>query len=205
MRTESIGVAFLVNSLGIGGAEKHTLQHFNSLDDARFWVAIAYLKRYEHLLAHVTPDRASQVWCADFGREWDFYGLNRQVRQPLSAVLWPYRQAAGGSASSGHRNRPQLRSSARRGQENAVDSSPPFQTQPSGHLRQRSPANYLGIARYQAHRGAGIHSGIDIGYFSDRYSAAEKAGRRARYGLTPMDFVVGICAKLRPKTSVATC
>jgi hypothetical protein len=29
-----IGVAFLIHNPGIGGAEKHTLQLFNSLDEA---------------------------------------------------------------------------------------------------------------------------------------------------------------------------
>src|SRR5262249_42635470 len=48
-------------------------------------------------------------------------------------------------------------------------------------------------------RGACIHNGIDVDYFTDRYSAQEKAEQRARYGFTPADFVVGICAELRPE------
>ena len=41
------GVTFLTTSLGSGGAEKHTLQLFNSLDQARFSASLAYLKRYQ--------------------------------------------------------------------------------------------------------------------------------------------------------------
>jgi glycosyltransferase involved in cell wall biosynthesis len=44
-----------------------------------------------------------------------------------------------------------------------------------------------------------IHNGIDTEYFNDRYSEEEKAGRRAQYGFTANDFVVGICAGLRPE------
>src|SRR6187551_1356703 len=77
-RTKRTVVTFLVTSLKIGGAEKHALQLFNSLDQARFTASLAYLKRMERLPSlPVTPGRASQVWCADFGRGWDFYGLRR--------------------------------------------------------------------------------------------------------------------------------
>jgi glycosyltransferase involved in cell wall biosynthesis len=48
-------------------------------------------------------------------------------------------------------------------------------------------------------RGACIHNGVDIDYFSDRYSTDEKAEQRARWGFSPTDFVIGICAELRPE------
>ena len=35
-RTKRTGVTFLITSLASGGAEKHALQLFNSLDQARF-------------------------------------------------------------------------------------------------------------------------------------------------------------------------
>ncbi|MDA9493650.1 hypothetical protein [Bradyrhizobium sp. CCBAU 11361] len=74
-RVEQTATAFLVTSLG--AAQKHTLQLFNSIEKGRFRVALPYLKRAEHVLAQITPDCASQEWCADFRRGWDFRGLNR--------------------------------------------------------------------------------------------------------------------------------
>jgi len=52
---------------------------------------------------------------------------------------------------------------------------------------------------FDRNRGICIHNGIDTEYFDDRYSEEEKAGRRAQYGFTANDFVVGICAHLRPE------
>ena len=58
-RTKRTSVTFLITSLASGGAEKHTLQLFNSLDQARFSASLAYLKRMERLPSlPVTPGRS---------------------------------------------------------------------------------------------------------------------------------------------------
>ena len=121
-RTKRTSVTFLIASLGLGGAEKQTLQLFNSLDQARFSASLAYLKREweEHLLSLVTPGRASQVWCADFGRGWDvlwseaavqmagqLQAPGAGVRQPLSPILWPSGPVVGWTALANRRNLPQ--------------------------------------------------------------------------------------------------
>jgi hypothetical protein len=74
-RIEQTATAFLVASLG--AAQKHTLQLFNSIEKGRFRVATAYLKGEEHVLPQITPDCASQEWCAHFRRGWDVRRLNR--------------------------------------------------------------------------------------------------------------------------------
>jgi glycosyltransferase involved in cell wall biosynthesis len=210
--TKSIDVAFLVNSLGFGGAEKHTIQLFNSLDDARFRVALAYLKRDELLLSQLTPDRALQVWCADFGRGWDFYGLNRlskwlrsfgpevlvcineyplfygHLARMLSGVRVPIVEIFH-STELAPRDDRKMRLIYR-------------------HLfnfsdrviyvseAQRVTWESRGIRH---DRGACIHNGVDIDYFRDQYSTEEKTEQRARWGFSPTDFVIGICAELRPE------
>jgi hypothetical protein len=73
-RVEQTAVVFLVI---LGAAQKHTLRLFTSIEKGRFRVALAYLKREEHVLAQIAPDCASQGWCADFRRGWDVRGLNR--------------------------------------------------------------------------------------------------------------------------------
>jgi glycosyltransferase involved in cell wall biosynthesis len=212
MRIKSTGVVFLVDSLGCGGAEKHAVQLFNSLDEARFRVALAYLKPHEDLLPQVTPDRASQVWCADFGRGWDFYGLNRLSKWLRSCdpevlvCVNPY------PLFYGHLAR--MLAGVRvpiieifHSTELAPDEDRRMRLIYRHFFNRSDRVIYVSEAQrtmwesrgIRHDRGACIHNGIDIDYFSDRYSAEEKAERRARYGFSPTDFVVGICARLRPE------
>jgi glycosyltransferase involved in cell wall biosynthesis len=44
-----------------------------------------------------------------------------------------------------------------------------------------------------------IHNGIDVDRFSDRYPAEEKEELRRRYGFAPDDYVIGLCAVMRPE------
>ena len=44
-----------------------------------------------------------------------------------------------------------------------------------------------------------IHNGIDVAYFQDRLSAAEKQALRARCGAGASDVVLGLCAAMRPE------
>jgi glycosyltransferase involved in cell wall biosynthesis len=44
-----------------------------------------------------------------------------------------------------------------------------------------------------------IHNGVDVDYYTDRYTAAQKRATRAALGLGADDFVVGLCSALRPE------
>jgi glycosyltransferase involved in cell wall biosynthesis len=44
-----------------------------------------------------------------------------------------------------------------------------------------------------------IHNGIDVEHFADRYTEHEKSEARKTYGFTDSDFVVGLCAAMRPE------
>ena len=44
-----------------------------------------------------------------------------------------------------------------------------------------------------------IQNGIDADHFTDRSTAQQKAATRAEFGFAPSDFVIGICAGLRPE------
>jgi glycosyltransferase involved in cell wall biosynthesis len=44
-----------------------------------------------------------------------------------------------------------------------------------------------------------IHNGIDVSHFTDRYSMEEKLAFRQRAGFAPDDYVIGLCAALRPE------
>ena len=47
MKSEKLNLLFILNCLGIGGAEKHTICLLNALDPAKFKVSLAYLKDEE--------------------------------------------------------------------------------------------------------------------------------------------------------------
>ncbi len=44
-----------------------------------------------------------------------------------------------------------------------------------------------------------IHNGIDVEYFTDRYTAEVKNTFRNNYGFSRDDYVVGLCANMRPE------
>jgi glycosyltransferase involved in cell wall biosynthesis len=44
-----------------------------------------------------------------------------------------------------------------------------------------------------------IHNGIDTGHFSNGYTQDQVGDFRARHGLAPGDYVVGLCAYMRPE------
>ncbi|MFC6518699.1 hypothetical protein ACFQAT_01930 [Undibacterium arcticum] len=45
MENRRINLLFIVNSVGIGGAERHVITLLNKLDTARFRLSLAYLKK----------------------------------------------------------------------------------------------------------------------------------------------------------------
>jgi glycosyltransferase involved in cell wall biosynthesis len=53
--------------------------------------------------------------------------------------------------------------------------------------------------RLRARRDVVIQNGIDAERFTDRFTTAEKAACRAQYGFGADDYVIGICAVLRPE------
>lgn len=209
--SEPVTVAFVVNSLRFGGAEKHALQLFNGLPAERFRVALAYLKRDEHLLAEADPARGP-IWCADFGKGWDYGGLRRLAdwvrrhRPDVLVCVNTYPLFYGHLARS---------LAGRRCRIVEVFHSTDL---PKGEARKmhwiyrpffnRSDTIVYVSQAQRAHwearglrreRGVVIHNGIDTERYRDDYGVEEKAAMRARYGFAAGDFVVGICAALRPE------
>jgi hypothetical protein len=146
---EQTATVFLVSALV--AAQKRTLQLLNSIEKGPMLSRTGLFEACGVLLPQITPDCASQEWCADFRRGWDFRGLNRPSKWLRSfdpGVLvcvnsYPllYRQLARmlrgcefrSSKSSTHGT------GGRRGQCQRPD-----------QLRQRDAANHVGIPRYQA-------------------------------------------------------
>lgn len=204
-------LVFVVNSLRFGGAERHTLQLFNGLPNELFRPALVYLKRDDHLLAEADVTRGP-IWCPDFGRGWDLNGLTRlatwlKVNRPDILVCvntYPL--------FYGHLTRVLAGCSPRIIEIFHSTQLPAREDRRMRwiyrHFFNRSERIvYVSEAqrRYWEARGIRkdlgwvIHNGIDTERFRDRYDLEEKIALRARYGFGPGDFVIGICAALRPE------
>ena len=160
----------------------------------------------------MTPDRASHVWCADFGRGWDVYGLRRLSkwlgsRKPQVLVCvnsYPLFYAHLARRLAGLRLPiiGVLHSTLLDSREDRI-----MRLIYRHFFNQSDLIIYVSEAQrviwesrgFDRNRGICIHNGIDTEYFNDHYSEEEKAGRRAQYGFTANDFVVGICAHLCPE------
>jgi glycosyltransferase involved in cell wall biosynthesis len=51
----------------------------------------------------------------------------------------------------------------------------------------------------RARRDIVIQNGVDTEHFADRLTVAQRAQARAEFGFTPDDYVIGLCASLRPE------
>ena len=204
-------IVFIVSSLRFGGAEKHTVQLFNGLPADSFDVALAYLKPEEQLLADVVPGRGT-TWCADFNKGWDYAGLRRlsgwlqDVRPDVLVCVNTYPLFYGylARALAGMRCRileifhsTRLPTADYRKMRwvyrrffNRCDRVVYVSEAQRAHWERDGIHKDLGVV---------IHNGIDAQRFRDRCGTEDKAALRARFGFATDDFVVGICAALRPE------
>jgi glycosyltransferase involved in cell wall biosynthesis len=209
MRAAPVSIAFIVNSLRFGGAEKHTLQLFNGLASQGFKATLAYLKREEHLLHEADP-ASGPVWCADYGRGWDFAGLRRLadwIRNSKPDVLvcvntYPLFYGHLARRLSGHRCRiveifHSTELPAREDRQMRWVYRPFFNYSDRIAYVSTAQRAYWEARGLHKDRGEVIHNGIDAERYRDVQAAEDKAVLRGRFGFTADDYVVGICAALR--------
>jgi len=208
-----IRVLFIVNSLHFGGAEKHVVTLLNHLDVDRFSLSLAYLKDDAALLPQLDGKRLDGgAFCCHVSTKIDFTAvrkLSEHIRDHGIDILVctnTYSLLYGWVARhlSGHRPklievfhttelvttkdklqmllyRPLMRASE-------------LLIYVCENQRSYWRENGLGAAR-----DAVIHNGIDLAHFSHCYSREEKTVMRARFGLADEDYVVGLCAAMRPE------
>jgi glycosyltransferase involved in cell wall biosynthesis len=209
MRAAPVSIAFIVNSLRFGGAEKHTLQLFNGLASQGFKATLAYLKREEHLL-HEADLASGPVWCADYGKGWDFAGLRRLadwIKNSKPDVLvcvntYPLFYGHLARRLSGHRCRiveifHSTELPAREDRQMRWVYRPFFNHSDRIVYVSTAQRTYWEARGLHKDRGEVIHNGIDAERYRDVQAAEDKAALRGRFGLTADDYVVGICAALR--------
>jgi len=212
MRSPKINVLCLVSSLGIGGAEKHTVNLANLLDAQTFNVHLGYLKPDEALLSHVRQELLRRTFCLHVGRRIDRKAVSRLrefiVSHDIDVIVATneYPALYGLMARRGARRIPKLI---------AV-----FHT--TQYLRFKSKLQmllyrpifkrcdllvYVSEKQREYWRSKGlagkddivIHNGVDLERFRDRSDPSQREAVRAQCGFSKDDLLIGICAVLRPE------
>ena len=213
MENKRINLLFIVNSLCVGGAEKHLVTLLNNLDTQRFRMSLAYLKNDSTQLPQIDLQKLEgRVIGCDASRKIDLSVARRLARQveeekiDIIVCVNTYSLLYGWLARSGSTLRPRV-----------VDI---FHTTDMGTLKNKLQMLFyrplFGISdmliyvcenqrRYwrtrilRARNDTVIHNGIDVSYFEDHYSAEQKHQVRSTYGFSDSACIVGLCAAMRPE------
>lgn len=204
------GLLVIVNSLETGGAEKQVVMLLNHLDTRRFRLHLAYLKRNETLLPHLRAQRLEEVICCDVRRRLDRDAVRRLraviAARRIDALLCtnPYSMLYGYLARGARSGIPLITAF-----HSTQLHSMKEKLQMLLYRRLLNRCDRLiyvcdNQRQYWRRRGLNppdevIHNGIDVGFFTDTYSAQDKRVLRAHLGFGANDYVVGLCSALRPE------
>jgi glycosyltransferase involved in cell wall biosynthesis len=213
MKPEAINVLFIVNSLQFGGAEKHVVTLLNHLDTARFRLSLAYLKNDATLMSQLDRERiGGRVFCCNVARKIDMravgqlaaYIREHQIDIVVCANL--YSLLYGWLARIWSRRHVRL-----------VEI---FHTTDLGSVKDKcqmllyrplifacnklvyvcqSQRSFWRARALIVRHDTVIHNGIDVEKFADRTTPAEKLQFRQCHGFTGEDYVIGLCAVMRPE------
>jgi glycosyltransferase involved in cell wall biosynthesis len=205
-------VLFIVNSLEIGGAEKHVVTLLNHLDPSRFGLHLAYLKRKEQLLPQLLTGRLQDLVCCDVQRGIERRAVDR-LRQVIAAkdidvivCTNPYSMLYGSLARTGSRPMPRLVTVFHTTLLESFKKK--VQMFLYRHLFGRCDL-IVYVSENQRHywRKRGItaapdcviYNGIDV----ERFAADQLTGGaeelRHSMGFSAHDYVIGLCSVLRPE------
>lgn len=205
-------VLVMTNALHIGGAEKHAVQLLNGFDRRQIEPAALWLKNDTALLPQLDTARLQGAACLDVQRKLDWKAVGALARlfeaHDVDVVMCAneYPALYAWLAAGRVRRPPKL-----------VEV---FHTTEYARLKERLQMLlyrrvfrafdllvYVSEHQRQYWRGQGlraredlaIHNGIHCAQFTDRYTDAQKAATRAAWNLQPDDYVVALCAALRPE------
>jgi glycosyltransferase involved in cell wall biosynthesis len=213
MDTRRINLLFIVNSLDFGGAEKHTISLLNYLDTARFRLSLAYLKSEKTLLSQLDLTRMEgRVFCCDVKKKIDFAAI-RQLAATIRdddidivVCVNNYSLLYGWLARVAARRKPRLvevfhttEMGSRKDTVQMFFYRPFFLVSDMLVYVCANQQKYWRARALRARSDTVIHNGIDVERFCDIYTNDEKNSLRESYGFQPSDYVVGLCALLRPE------
>lgn len=213
MENRPINLLFIVDSLDFGGAEKHAIELLNSLDIRRFRLSLAYLKNEFTLLPQLDVGRlAGGVFCCNVSRKIDI----RAVRQLATHI----RENAVDIVVCSNTYPLFYGWLARIVARRSIRLVEIFHTSELGRMKDKiqmlfyrplfrasdmlvyvceNQKKYWRSKGLSARQETVIHNGIDVRRFADRYTAEEKKSLRQSFGFGADDFMVGLCALLRPE------
>lgn len=213
MENNRINLLFVVSSLCFGGAEKHLVTLLNHLDCKRFRLSLAYLKNDPAQLPQIDAKKLEgRLVSCEVSRKIDLPVMRRLARQinkeeidiivcvntyPL-LYSWLARMGSGrdprvveifhSTEISGLNQRLQM-----------LFYRPFFGICDTLIYVCENQRSHWRAKALRAKRDTVIHNGIDIDYFTNSYSQNEKNSLRQTYGFTEDDYVVGLCAAMRPE------
>ena len=211
----TLRVLFLVNSLCVGGAEKHVVSLVNGLDARHHRLALTALKREEDLLPQIDRRQlADGLNCLDVARGLDWGAVRRLAHQldaqrtdvlvctNMYALLYGW-LARGLSRRGGqvrlvevfHSTLPASRKDAR----NMTLYHHVVRRADLLVFVCQAQADHWHVHGLHARRDVVIHNGIDLQRFQDRWSPEDKRQLRQRHGFADDDLVVGLCGVMRPE------
>lgn len=213
MGNRRINLLFIVNSIGIGGAEKHVITLLNNLDIARFRLSFAYLKNEDTLLPQLELKRMEgRVFCCNVSRKIDIRAtllLAKHIRDEAVDIVVctnTYSLLYGWLARTMVGRHPRLvevfhttELGSMKDKLQMLFYRPFFRTCDRLVYVCENQKKYWLSKSLRAKHDVVIHNGIDIEHFSDRYSSDEKNLLRQNYGFCADDYVVGLCAFMRPE------
>jgi len=215
-RAPALRTLFLLNSLCVGGAEKQVVSLFNGIAGPRHAPFLQCIKNDDTLLEQIAPALRPCV-LPNLGvtsgldlravhmlaRRIDSLGIHTVVCTNMYALL--------------HGSLARLALGRRRREVQLVEV---FHTTDVGSRKEEwAMAVYRRIVRsadllvyvchgqashwrsrgLQARQDMVIYNGVDTGRFADHWSAQDKTALRTRLGLSEQDFVIGLCAVMRPE------
>jgi glycosyltransferase involved in cell wall biosynthesis len=209
-----INLLFIVDSLAFGGAEKHVITLLNNLDTTRFRLSLAYLKNEKiRLLEQLDQSRVEgKIFCCDVARKVDMTAarmLAHYIDEDATDIVVctnTYSFLYGTLARFLAGRKPRLidvfHSIGQGGKKFIMQMAvyrPIFMRCDMLVYVCLNQKQFWRRRLLRARHDTVIHNGIELAHFVDAYAPAEKLALRQQYGFTGQDFVIGVCAALRPE------
>lgn len=204
---------FIVNSLGVGGAEKQVITLLNHLPAGRFRLHLAYLKRIENQLPLLDPSRLDSLVCCEVKR-----GIERRAVRQLREIIETqhidalvctntYSMLYGFLARRATRRvRPKLATvfhttllRTLKEQAQMLLYTRLFRRSDLLVYVCENQRDYWRDRGLRAAADAVVHNGIDVDYFTDSQTPQQKLEMRRGLGFSPEDYVIGLCSYMRPE------